>query len=213
MEMMHYDVIIATPGSMLCCNYVQSLAETLSALAERGLTYKYVNCQGSPVNVARERVMAEVEKYSYNKVIWIDSDIGFTPEDIFKLYDSDKDIITGTYLLADGILTTIGPLPQDRKPGQGEFKKQEVLKLNKVMKVHSAGFGIIAMTSKVFPRIPKPYFQLLNNVIKNGSGKDIYISLGEDISWCLKAQDVGFDIWFDPTILVNHMKTNTVGWK
>lgn len=213
MEMIYYDVIIATPGTSMCYNYVKSLIDTINALNERGLTYKYINCQGSPVNIARENVIEEIIKYNYNKIIWIDSDIGFTPNDFLKLYDSDKDIISGAYLLVDGITSTISPLIQDRKNGEMEFKKNDILKLTKPIKVQTVGFGFVAMSNNVIPRIVKPYFELINKVIQNSFGKHLYISLGEDISFFIKAQQTGFDVWFDPNVLVNHMKTQTVSWK
>jgi hypothetical protein len=213
MEMIYYDVIIATPGTSMCYNYVKSLIDTINALNERGLTYKYINCQGSPVNIARENVIEEIIKYSYNKVIWIDSDIGFTPDDFLKLYYSDKDIISGAYLLANGVTSTIALLPEDRKLGQMELTKNDILRLSNPMKVQTVGFGFVAITHNVISKIPKPYFKLINDVIQNNFGKNLYISLGEDISFFIKAHNVGFDVWFDPNVLVNHMKTQTVSWK
>lgn len=212
MEVEYYDVIIATPGNMMCYNYVQSLAETFAYLSTRNITYKYVNCQGSPVNLAREKVASEIAKYKYKKVIWIDSDIGFTPYDFMKLYDSDKDIISGAYLLANGNTSTVVLFPQNRKQGQVELLKNDILKMSNPVKAESVGFGFIAISYDVFNRIQKPYFQLLNSVLRIGN-KEIYLTVGEDISWCNKARNIGFDIWFDPKVLVNHMKPNKLEWK
>lgn len=212
MELEYYDVIIATPGNMMCYNYVQSLAETLAYLSTRNITYKYVNCQGSPVNLARDKVAAEIMKYSYKKVIWIDSDIGFTPNDFMKLYDSDKDIISGAYLLANGNTSTIVLFPQDRKQGKVELLKNDILKMSRPVKAESVGFGFIAISSNVFGKLSKPYFELFNSVLRLGN-KEIYLTVGEDISWCIKAKNVGFDIWFDPAVLVNHMKSHNLNWK
>lgn len=191
------DVIIATPGSMLCHNYVKSLVNLLSVLNEKNITYKYINCQGSPVNVARENIVKEISKYNFKKIIWIDSDIGFTSENFLKLYNSDKDIIAGAYLLADGVKSTICPIGSN-----SELTKLQILKLTEPMRVQSIGFGFVAISNKVFNAIQKPHFELINAPV----GFGVYVSLGEDISFCIKAKNLGFDIWFDPNILVNHMK-------
>jgi GT2 family glycosyltransferase len=37
--------------------------------------------------------------------------------------------------------------------------------------------------------------------------------MGEDISWCARAMDLGYKIWMDPSVLVSHHKTVQLDWK
>ena len=38
-------------------------------------------------------------KVDYDVIVWIDSDIIFTPEDVFKLLDSPHDVTAGVYMM------------------------------------------------------------------------------------------------------------------
>ena len=119
--MKHYDILIATPGFMMEAQYVKSLVNTLSECDKRGLTYKFINGSGSLVHHARELTASGGEglelnpdhkgpigdSVTYNKIFWIDSDISWEPWQFFKIYDSDYDVVTGAYLLADGVTTTV----------------------------------------------------------------------------------------------------------
>jgi GT2 family glycosyltransferase len=37
--------------------------------------------------------------------------------------------------------------------------------------------------------------------------------MGEDISWCKRVTDLGFNIWFDPRVKVTHHKTMKLTWE
>jgi GT2 family glycosyltransferase len=37
--------------------------------------------------------------------------------------------------------------------------------------------------------------------------------MGEDLSWCKRATDLGYDIWFDPTVKVTHNKMMKLTWE
>jgi hypothetical protein len=52
----------------------------------------------------------------------------------------------------------------------------------------------------------------LSQEITNDLGIKIYDSVGEDISWCIKASSCGVPIYFDPSVLVNHIKTVQITW-
>ena len=117
--MKHYDVLIATPGAMLEAQYVKSLVLTLEECDRRGITYKWLNAYTSLVHHARELTASGAEgldldptqespggkDITYNKIFWIDSDIEWTVEDFFTIYDSEYEVASGAYLLADGRTT------------------------------------------------------------------------------------------------------------
>lgn len=217
--MQHYDLLIVTPGSDMVANYVISLTETLAECHKRGISYKFLNAKGSLVHNTRESALTGSmnlnpndkgplnDTITYNKMFWIDSDIEWTVKDFFKLYDTDLDVVSGAYLLADGVTTTVCGLDN-----AGSMSKRDIRKLKGLTKIQSLGFGFVCVKSGVFEKIPRPWFALLTQEIKNDRGEKLHISLGEDISWCIKVLQTGFDIWFDPEVLVTHIKTNRVTW-
>ena len=219
--MEHYDVLIATPGAKLEAQYVKSLVETLAECDKRGITYKWLNGQSSLVHHARELTASggntmELnpddkgpmgDKVTYNKIFWIDSDIEWTPEQFFKLYDSELEVVSGAYLLADGITTTIHAWGTP-----GGIPKNKILRMKEITKVQSIGFGFVAIKSGVFEKLERPWFAHLSQWIVNSRGEKLPDSLGEDISWCVRAYNAGIDIHFDPSVLVTHLKLAKITW-
>lgn len=215
----HFDILIATPGNAMHNGYVKSLVETMTHLSSIGVSYKWLNGTSSLVHHAREVLMSGDgtmdaddlgplhDRVTYKKIIWIDSDIEWNVSDFMKLYESDYDIITGAYLLANGKTSTIHT---QRHPSG--IPKDEMKNIKNVMKIDACGFGFIAMKSGVFEKIERPWFSHLVQPIVNSRGKTLYTSLGEDVSWCIKAKNAGMNIHFEPSVLVTHLKTNKINW-
>jgi hypothetical protein len=203
----------------MAADYVKSLTASLSALSDRGMSYKWLSGYSSLVHNAREISMGGDTflspddrgplhgKCTYKTIIWIDSDISWEVEDFMKLVDTDQDILTGAYLLADGMITSVH---SDQFPSG--IPKEVVLSIDEPTEVQAAGFGFIAIKQGIFERIQRPWFGMLNQAITDSHGNQIIISVGEDISWCAKAQQAGFKIIFDPSILVTHHKTIKIRW-
>lgn len=220
--MNHYDVLIATPGAMMEAQYVKSLVETLAECDRRGISYKWLNGYSSLVHHARELTASGTESktlnpnqvspggddITYNKIFWIDSDISWTPEQFFKIYDSEYDVTSGCYLLADGYTTTVHAWGTP-----GGIPAHEIVNMTNTFKVQSIGFGFVAMKRGVFEKIQRPWFS--HEYVKVGEnldGTDIIDAVGEDVSWCIKAYRAGIDIYFDPKVLVTHMKKQAITW-
>jgi len=217
--MPHYDVLIATPGSDLSNEYVRSLTATIADLNQRDITWFWLNQASSLVGNAREMTVGGDRKLdiddvgplhgqcTYNKIFWIDSDIAWRVDDFIKLYESEHDIVSGAYLLADGTTSTIHTAQWPAgMPGS------EIVRLQTLTPVDLVGFGFVAVKHGVFERLERPWFGHLSNPVTNSQGQTLYVTVGEDISWCMKARSAGFDLWFDPEVLVTHMKTQPVAW-
>lgn len=208
----HVNLIIATPGRMMEAEYVKSLVETLTYLNANNISYIYVNEYSSQVNAAREatimgsRFLSAFEteplsgRVTYDKIIWIDSDISWTIEDFMKLYNSKYDIVSGLYFNEEGV-----PL--------FTFKDEDVIFDHEKLKhkqypfeVFGAGFGFISMKYGVFEKCRRPWFETEFQRIINDEGKEMFIPWGEDFSWCIKAHEAGFKIMLDPSIKVAHYK-------
>jgi hypothetical protein len=219
--MKHYDVLIATPGAMLEAQYVKSLVETLTECDKRGISYKWLNGYSSLVHHAREITATGLESHmlnpdhkapmadtcTYNKMVWIDSDICWTTEDFFKIYDSEYDIVSGVYILSDGQSTTLQDVDT-----MDVIKKNKVLRLQEPLKVFSTGFGFLGVKHGVFEKMERPWFKHFPQEIMKSDGTKIYDSMGEDLTWCLSAKNLGFDIYADPSVLVTHIKKYPLTW-
>jgi hypothetical protein len=219
--MQHYDVLIATPGTKLEADYVDSLVKTLEECGKKNISYRWLNGKSSLVHHARELTATGGDGFTlnpnhkgplgdsitYNKIFWIDSDIQWKPEDFFKLYYSDLEVVSGAYLLANGKTTAVHLINS-----QLPLSKKDAMKMKDVCQAQTIGFGFVAVKSGVFEKIERPWFSHLSQEITNDLGIKIYDSVGEDISWCIKASNCGVPIYFDPSVLVNHIKTVQITW-
>jgi hypothetical protein len=203
--MAHYNVLIATPGHSVTIEYLKSLINTIKVLIQENITWRFINQYSSQVSAAREGTIMDdnflditnnkplLGKDTYDTVIWIDSDIAWTPQDFLKIYQSDKDITSGVYVSDHGVLMYT---PSDK----------EHLKETKHVEITHAGFGFIGIKQGVFEKISRPWFQTqyTKTTIEE---KEYLIPYGEDYSFCSKARQAGFKIFLDPTVTVTHYKT------
>jgi hypothetical protein len=216
MKKPHFNVVFATPGNSFTPGYLRSLLLSTNALNQEGLSWNWLNQGGSLVAMARESTIGGYDTnniemtqpcsgdFTYDMIMWIDSDISWMPVDLFALYNSDKDIISGCYLMEDR------HIPIYRQPRGGMMPEQMLDDYKKPFKVAGAGFGFIAVKSGVFENMPRPWFgpvAVPSIDEKTGEKTEDFILVGEDLSWCTKAINSGFDIWVDPNVRVVHQKT------
>jgi hypothetical protein len=212
----HVNVIIATPGHSLMSSYVKSLLALTDKLNQEKITWAWSSEYSSHVGDAREMTLNgnnenEINEQrpfkgaiTYDKILWIDSDITFTTEDALTLIKSDKDIITGAYLLGSGEVTVY---PKLLKIG---YTYDEVKSMSELIKVAGCGFGFLAVKSGIFESMTRPWFQ--SAIVTTDDGLS-FPMMGEDLSWCKRVTDLGYDIWFDPTVRVTHNKMMKLTWE
>ena len=214
--MTHVNVIIATPGHSLMSSYVKSLLQLAGKLNEKGLTFAWSSEYSSHVADAREMTLNGDNQndiheqrpfkgaITYDKILWIDSDIAFNPDDAMKLIESDKEIISGAYLLASGEVTAYKKI---LGPG---YTYDEVKAMTEPVKIEGCGFGFLAVKSGVFENMTRPWFQAAMATTDDGITFPI---MGEDMSWCKRVTDAGHEIWFDPSVKVTHHKMMKLTWE
>lgn len=207
----HFNIVFATPANSFTPNYLRSLLVTTRAIENEGLTWNFLSQGGSLVAMARETTIGGWDTnninmnqpcsgdFTYDMIMWIDSDISWEPIDVFKLYKSDKKIISGCYLMEDR------HVPIYQQPRGGMMPEEMLDDYTKPFQVAGCGFGFLAVKNGVFENMPRPWFG--PESIPDGDGGEVFMLVGEDLSWCTKAIKSGFDIWVDPSVRVIHQKT------
>ena len=209
----HVDVLIATPGRNMEAEYVKSLVQTVSYLKDQGITYLFLNEYSSMVSSAREATtMGETYldpfnnspvrgNVTYDKIFWIDSDIGWEIADFIKILESEKDVVSGLYF-NEKMVPMFSVVAEDSAK-----EIDRILRSKKEEEIFAAGFGFIAMKQGVFEKMKRPWFEsLFERVEDEEAKKEIFIPYGEDFSWCKKARESGFKIYIDPTVSLSHYK-------
>ena len=92
--------------------------------------------------------------------------------------------------------------------------EQLLLDKKEPFKVAGAGFGFLAVKQGVFEKMPRPWFGpvAIPNTDENKDTSPEFILIGEDLSWCTKAINCGFEVWVDPKVRVTHQKTFKLHW-
>lgn len=218
-ETPHVNIIFATPGHSMMSIYVRSLLAATQELNRLGISWAFSSEYSSHVADAREMTLNGDNRNSlsesrpfkgqltYDKILWIDSDIAFTPEDVVKIYNSPYDITTGAYLLSNGEATVY------REPFSSGMTFDEVIKLTKPMKIFAAGMGFMAVKSGVFELLSRPWFQSPTVKYKEGETEYTFPIMGEDLSFCYRTNKLGFELWLDPSIKLTHHKTMKLTWE
>lgn len=150
--------------------------------------YKFFSASGPSLPFNRNSVM-EYVKEKKDDLLFIDTDIVFTPEDVKKIEEhlKTKDIITGIYLNDNRNPWIFKRMGDDYKlilPKEGIFQ------------VDACGAGFLGISKKVIQATDKPFTNLQE-------GKAIHY---EDIAFCHRADKAGFKIWCDSSIQVGHIR-------
>jgi GT2 family glycosyltransferase len=144
-------------------------------------------------------------KIDYDYLMWIDSDIVFTPKHFQILLNHDKDIVSGIYMMDRGNqFATVKEWDEEffKKNGYFQFLTPEDIKNKKeLIEVSYTGFGFILIKKGVFESMTYPWFRPIDKKI--GNMVDFTM---EDVAFCIRAKEKGFKIWIDPQVRVGHEK-------
>jgi hypothetical protein len=213
MNIPHYNVVFATPGSSLHPEYVKSLIETTKWMNGKGITYHFVNQYSSFVPSARENTATDSSgadweavvfgagKFTYDRIVWIDSDISWSVDNLEVLLSTDLDICAG--MMAVGRDGRIGAMRLNSAGNPVSLNSMQFLVAGEPEEVDGVSFGFLAVKAGVFEAMSRPWFDLRHASIES---VDYPVLFGEDYSWCLKAKEFGFQTWLHPLVRVEHHK-------
>lgn len=154
---------------------------------------------GSLVYTSRNELAKLAIQSEADYVLWLDSDMVFDADLMVRMFDRmkelDADILTGLYFRRVQPYTPVLFDKLDIKPsGRCNWTHFEDLP-DEPFKVGGCGFGCVLMSTDV----------LMSVQAKNRSLFAPIGGVGEDLSFCWRARDCGYDIWCDPNILCGHV--------
>lgn len=187
-------ILIAVP----CMNQVPAeFAHSLSMLEK--VDYCAVDFKiGSLVYTSRDQLAKDAIEAEADYVMWFDSDMIFPPDvlkRLFKLIErEDIDIISGMYFRRVEPFTPT--LFDELDVDDGNVKWTEFTHIPaEPFEVGGCGFGCVLMPTDVLMSVQAHFGQMFTPI--NG--------VGEDLSFCWRARQLGYRIWCDPTISLGHV--------
>ena len=137
-------------------------------------------------------------KFECSKIVFIDSDIIWTPNDMKILLESDKDVICGIYPLSDRTHVSI---TQD---GITFLIKEDLENKDTIFEIHSGGLGFLSVSFNALNKLKFPWFEIEQfESLQYGKGL-----IGEDIFFFNKLKDLGYTIYADSRIKLGHLKSS-----
>lgn len=176
--------------------FVECLTKLIRKLDEEGLDYEVVYQGGTLVYVGRDKLARKAIDEGFTHMLWLDSDMIFTEELLDNLMFSGKPFVTG---IAHGrrpphmscLFHEVYPRA-DRWEGHdypvGTFK------------VGGCGFACVLIKTDIV----KAVFD------KHGTAFFPMRELGEDLAFCKRARDLGYEIWAEPSVWLGHIGHITV---
>lgn len=152
------------------------------------------------IDMLRNALVAEPGDYDY--MLCVDTDIAFTVADIKRLVEHDKDIVGAAYPYKDSPNVYVCGCWGEIK---GLVKKENNLtRLSPGMqKVDWTGMGCTLIKKCVLnnPKWKRNWFRRPFIEVMGEERQP-----GEDIGFCMKAQELGFEIWADCDCGIEHKR-------
>ena len=147
----------------------------------------------------------------------LDADVAFKPEDMLKLYSYQKPVVSASY-------------PMKTLPLRHCYEVYNPVKLcGNLIKIGGIGMGFVMIHRSVFEKLNRYYSELkyfpgLNNSNYPITEKEYHNSyhyfaemnkegkyLGEDMSFFHRLTDIGYDVWLDTSIELQHIGSHVFG--
>jgi GT2 family glycosyltransferase len=189
--------------------FMESVLQVI-ALSQQDQKIKAVQMErgfAGSLGECRNRVTEKFLKSDCDHLWFVDTDIIFKPGALDRLLSHDKDIVSGRYDLVmenpnwdwhtracafkwadETRLRGLVPL----KPPEDNGLPNDPRRL---AKVGACGAGFILIKRHALEAIKRNWWGEWNS------------EMGEDVSFCKRAAEAGFDIWFDWDLKVLHQKT------
>ena len=158
-----------------------------------------------PVDANRnEHVKAIIDKLNPDYLMFLDADMTFPADIILRLLASQKDIVSGMYHYGSSD-RGFAPIALRRRPDGGQNYNIVHYYPDEPFWVDAIGMGAALIKADVFKNISFPWFGYQVSEITGVN------SISEDMQFCQKAREAGYEIWVDPRVRCGHIKTMVIG--
>lgn len=191
MDMVHTTFMWSLIGMNRC-------GETQFAIACSSLIYD-----------ARNQLVKKAIDEKFDRILWLDSDMDFQPDLMDRLaarLDEGRDFVTGIYFSRKApvkpvFYEAVGYYHDDANQSVTphavpflEYPKDSIFE------IQGCGFGgvmhTVELAKKVQDKFGVPFAPILG--------------FGEDLSFCVRARDVGATLWCDSSIKLGHVGYGTI---
>jgi uncharacterized membrane protein len=182
------SIMIAVPAmEMVNAEFAQHLAMATANLVANGIK---INCAfniGSVITIARRNLTEIFLKSGFDYIWWVDSDMKFPVDTPLKLLARNKDIVGANYRRRRFPNANFTGMMGDR----GAYTEFQTTDNSPAMELCDVlPQGCMLVKRDVYQKVPQPHY--LQEFVPA-----LNLEVGEDIYFCEKARNAGFQIWCD----------------
>jgi hypothetical protein len=168
-------------GDFVDAEFCMSLT---TMMAEHRIPHVLINARGCYVYKGRNFCVKTAQAKKCSKLLFLDSDMTFPPLTLIRLLSHQKDIVGAMYSRRVAPFTNLGT-PTDKT-------MTKVNTQTPLVEMDMLPTGVLLIDMKVFDKLERPYFY--HRLI---DGRDPDDDMGEDVYFCEKAKQAGFQLWAD----------------
>lgn len=173
------------------------------------------NESGPNVSRGRNELVCEFLDTSYEWAWFVDSDIDFPPETMYRLLNAST---TSGHKVMAGLYVMVGderPVPAIFLPDREKIFQTPIDYPERLVEVSATGTGCMMIHRDVLEKVQADRGGSRNawfweELRTDPSGNEVAVS--EDLNFCLRARESGFTVAVDCTVHVGHHKDRRVWW-
>lgn len=168
--------------------FAESLANLCKHLSDIGVEYDLKWHATSIIYLAREELANHAINENYDYVLWLDSDMVFTPDHFDLLRSLQTDFATGIYRSRRDYYNYVIKNIEDKDRRVVELPKEP-------FRVAACGFGMVLIKTSVLYKVRSNFMTMFTPTP----------SSGEDYAFCERWLKMGGDIIAHPDVLPDHI--------
>lgn len=183
---------------------INSLEAAIPPIVDAGWEEGLGMERGCPyISAARATLLRRALDAGATKIVFLDYDVSFRPQDLLKLIETEGDVVAGTYRYKKEPEEYMGALitDDDHRP---------ITREDGCIKAHSVPAGFLSLTKfavqKFMLRFPELLYgepdrysvDLFNHGVIDG------VWLGEDMAFSKRWRELGGEIWIVPDLSLTH---------
>ena len=175
--------------------FARCLTGLAMRLAKDGVDFDVCFKGGTLVYNGRDSLAADAVNEGYTHVLWLDADMVFNDDIVYRLLECGKQFVTGVYHSRHAPYSSC------------IFSKIETTSAEKVteypaelFEIAGCGFGIVLTETSLLRDVYRKYGYCFQPTPE----------YGEDIAFCMRAKEVGCRLWCEPSVKAGHIGHVTI---
>ena len=190
-----FRLLIAVPCTdYMHASFTESLLKLTVHLHREGIKHDVEIIPGTLVYMARNKLASKAMSGGYTHILFIDSDMVFDENIVETLMFSRKDFVCGTFHsrrppYGTCIFSSLEPVEKVKQYGNGL----------EPFRIKGCGMACTMISTEILKAVQYKFGTCFNPEKIHG------VNFGEDLAFCWRADNIGTEIWCDPTAKVGHI--------